>query len=392
MGRILFVGGESAAAMGLRGDGLGPGWALEFAATGPVGLDWFNDGPFDVVVADLWMPGMAGAEFLQEVMARHPGTLRILLADAEDRDLALQCLGRAHRFLTRPCDLAYLRSIIEFSQVMGARVGNDHARELVARIGQLPAVPDTYREILAALNSDRSSTEACGRIIGKDLAMTAAILKLSNSAFFSLRHEVTSPTEAVAYLGIDLLKSLVLAYGLFGQVGAFRVPTFTLHHLWVHSLAVAASAKRIADAEGALSQRGTEFFTAGLLHDVGILILASRLPEDYARVLALLERAGGDLETAEYHVFGTTHSEVGAYLLTLWGLPVGIIEAAAYHHLPGQQSAKGFSAALAVHVADALHSRHPDHPIFAMAHLEEAYLAELGLDGCLPQWKAAVDA
>ena len=391
-GRILFVDDEPQVLAELRRQAplLGEAWEPVFLDSASKGLQAFAEEPFQVVVADLRMPGMGGAEFLQEIMARYPSTIRLLLATDSDRELALQSLGRTHQFLAKPCDLAFLKSIVEFSYNHGRRVGNDHVRELIARIGQLPAVPELYREITQLLESDRGSVDQLGAVIARDIAMTAMILKLANSAFFSLRHVVTSPAEAVSFLGIDLLKSLVLAHGLFGQVGAFRIPSFSLQHLWQHCLAVGAGSRRIAEAEEAGANRANEFFTAGLLHDIGILILASRFPEDYGKVLETSRRSGGDLETSEFHIFGATHGEVGAYLLALWGLPEAVVEAAAYHHNISLQPVRGFTAALAVHVADTIHGYNPDHEAFSKARLDEVYLDNLGLAGRMPDWIAAV--
>jgi putative nucleotidyltransferase with HDIG domain len=390
-GRILFVDDEQQVLDELRRQAplLGDEWEPEFVDSAAKGLQAFAQQPFNVVVSDLRMPGMNGAEFLQEIMARYPSTIRLLLATDKDRQLALQSVGRTHQFLAKPCDLAFLKSAVNFSFNRGRRVGNDHVRELIARIGQLPAVPELYQQITRLLESERGSVDQLGTVIGRDVAMTAMILKLANSAFFSLRHAVTSATEAVSFLGIDLLKALVLAHGLFGQVGAFRIPSFTIQHLWQHSLAVAAAARRIADVEDPGAQRANEFFTAGLLHDIGILILASRFPEDYAKVLETSLRTGSDLEGVEFHIFGATHAEVGAYLLALWGIPEPVVQAAAHHHSISHQPVRGFSAALAVHVADTLHAYNPEHAIFAKAHLDEAYLEKLGLAHRLPEWVAA---
>jgi putative nucleotidyltransferase with HDIG domain len=389
-GRILFVDDDPQTLETLcrQADIFGDEWETEFQDSASKGLAAFAKEPFNVVVSDLRMPGMDGAEFLQEVMARYPATIRLLLAADTDREWAVQCLARTHQFLVKPCDMGFLKSMLDFTHRQGRRVGNDHVRELIARIGQLPAVPEMYREITALLESDRGSVEQMGAIIGRDMAMTGMILKLANSAFFSLRQTVTSASEAVSYLGVELLKALVLAHGLFGQVGAFRIPGFTLQHLWLHSLAVGTAAKRIAEAEGP-GQRATDFFTAGLLHDIGILILASRFPEDYAKVLETSLRTGSDLEGVEFHIFGATHAEVGAYLLALWGIPEPVVQAAAHHHSISHQPVRGFSAALAVHVADTLHAYNPEHAIFAKAHLDEAYLEKLGLAHRLPEWVAA---
>jgi HD-like signal output (HDOD) protein len=390
-GRILFVDEDPAALEDLRrrAGSLGPEWHPEFMDSAAKGLQACAEEPFQVVLAALRMPGMGGAEFLQEVMARFPATIRLLLAGNSDRETALHGLGRVHQFLTKPCDMAYLKSILELTTRRGEQVGNDHVRELVARIGQLPALPELYRKVADMLESDRGSVDQLGEVIGQDIAMTSMILKLSNSAFFSLRHTVTSPTQAVSYLGVDLLKALVLAHGLFGQVGMFRIPNFTIQQLWMHSLAVGAAAKRIAEAERSTHLAG-EFFTAGILHDVGILVLASRFPEDYAKVLRTMERAGGDLDAAEAHVFGATHGDVGAYLLALWGLPCPVVLAAAHHHAIHRQPTPGLSAAVAVHVANSIYGGNPDHEAFAKARVDEPYLAHIGLSSRLPVWRNAI--
>jgi putative nucleotidyltransferase with HDIG domain len=389
-GRLLFVDDEPRELESLRAQSalLGEGWELAFADSAAQGLEAFAHARFDVVVADLRMPGMDGAAFLQEIMARYPSTLRLLMADLSDRTSAMQNLVRSHQFLGKPCDLAFLRSLAEFSLEHGKRVGNDHVRELVTRIGQLPALPDLYRQINDLLESERCSADRLGQIIGQDIAMTAMILKLANSAFFGLRHTISSATEAVSYLGIDLLKALILAHGLFGQVGSFRIPGFTLHHLWEHCLSVAASARHMAETERNGLQP-SECFTAGILHDIGILILASRLPEDYARVLDINRRAGGDLEAAEFHVFGATHSEVGAYLLSLWGIPHPVVQAAAHHHCIARQPSQRITPALMVHVANALYGAEPVHEIFSRTYLDEPYLASLNLLDHLPRWREA---
>jgi len=219
------------------------------------------------------------------------------------------------------------------------------------------------------------------------MAMTAMLLKLANSAFFGQRQTVSTPGEAISILGIDLLRSLVLAHGLFSQSGGFRFPTFTLAHLWRHSVAVASATKQIAELQGCGRSRSAEFFTAGLLHDVGILILASRFPDEYAQVLATGRKTGSDLETAEFHVLGATHGEVGGYLLGLWGLPPAVVQAASWHHQPQFQEPRDFTPALAAHVADSLLSEDPEHEIFNSAKLDEGLLRAMGLWERVPVWR-----
>ena len=391
-GRILVVD-DDPAALRLLLEQLRPlpGWEVQGAASAAQGLEAMAQQPFAVVLADLNMPGMGGLALFQELMARYPAALRIITFEPGEREQALACLGWAHQFLAKPIDPAYLQVLLQDVQVTGAQVDNSHVRELVARIGQLPAVPALYQEVAALLECERCTSEKVGKVIAKDMAMTAMILKLANSAYFGLRNPVSSAAEATGYLGVELVKGLVLGYGLFGQVGAFRIPTFTLSHLWTHSLGVAVASRGLAELQPAGPDQPNRdtCFTAGLLHDIGLLVLASRFPEDYLQVLERTRTGGGDLELAETSVFGTAHGAVGAYLLSLWGLPAPLVEAAAFHHAPSRQTIPGFTPALAVHVADAFQAPKAEHELFGTAHLDLEYLGVLGLMDRVPIWREA---
>lgn len=367
-------------------------WDMGFELSGEDALAAFALHPFDVVVTDLQMPGMSGTQLLEKILVRYPATVRFVLSGCDDPATAAGIVDRTHQFLRKPCEPAFLKSVLRRTLHLGGRVRNPYARELVGRIGRLPSVPSLFREITHLMASERATTERVGDTIGRDVAMTAMVLKVANSAFFGVRHTVSSPADAVSILGIDLLRSLVLAHGLFSQAGAFHLPTFTLAHLWRHSVGVASVAKQVAEGQGVTRAEAAEHFTAGLLHDIGILVLASRFPQDYARVLETCRKEGIDLETAEFHVLGSTHGEVGAYLLGLWGLPAPVVEAAACHHPIQCQEAPGFSPAVSVHVADAILAEDPDHEVFGTARLDLAYLERLGLADRVPLWKETLRA
>ena len=391
--RILFVEDDPHLLDQLRGTmaDMAPAWDMTFVDSGEAALAAFTHTPFEVILSDLRMPGMGGAQLLRKVQVRYPATVRFVLSSCDDRDLAADVVDQAHQFIRKPCDPAFLKSVLRRTFHLGSQVHNEHARELVARIGRLPSVPALYLEITRLMGSERATVENLGAAISKDMAMTAMILKLSNSAFFSLRQTVATPGEAISILGIDLLRSLVLAHGLFSQSGSFRYPTFSLSHLWRHSIAVASATKQIAERQGEGRSASAEYFTAGLLHDVGILVLASRFPDEYSKVIATTRKAGSDLETAEFHILGATHGEVGGYLLGLWGLPAAVVQAASWHHQPRLQETAAFTPALAVHAADSLLAEDPEHELFATARLDEPYLRSLDLWDRVPDWREGLE-
>jgi putative nucleotidyltransferase with HDIG domain len=166
------------------------------------------------------------------------------------------------------------------------------------------------------------------------------------------------------------------------------VPGFSLEQVWQHSLTVAGVAKHIFQLERKEKAAADEAFTAGLLHDLGLIILASNLPNQYAEVIAQQKNKGCLRREAELDLLGSTHAEVGAYLLGLWGLPNSIVEAVAFHHRPFDCPEKRLDLLCVIHVGDALaHEMRPSDSMLKGAELDEAYVSEAGLADKLAAWR-----
>jgi HD-like signal output (HDOD) protein len=218
--------------------------------------------------------------------------------------------------------------------------------------------------------------------------MTAKVLQMVNSAFFGVRRHISSPTEAVGLLGLDTIMTLVLTIQIFSQFEDECLANFSPAALWAHSLQVGLFAKRLSQAAGQGGEVVKDAFTAGLLHDAGQLVLAANLPRQFAESLELAQAEKLSHHEAERQVFGATHSEVGAYLFGLWGLPQSIVEAVAYHHRPADCVAEGFGPLTAVHVGNALERETQAlPPEWCFAALDMDYLAKLGLADRLPEWR-----
>ena len=225
-------------------------------------------------------------------------------------------------------------------------------------------------------------------IVSQDMAMTAQFLKLVNSAFFGLSHSVSSPSEAAIYLGIDTIKSLVLAIHTFSQFEELKSCGFNLDALMHHSLSTAGRAGQIARLEDSTQKIVNECFVGGMLHDIGKLLMAANYPKDYERVTRLVAAEGFSHCAAEQEIFGVNHASVGSYLLRLWGLPVPVVEAIAFHHSPRQTAHPAFCALTAVHAANVF--EHEDAAAFlpvAENELDDPYLAALGLTHRVSEWR-----
>jgi HD-like signal output (HDOD) protein len=390
--RILFVDDDPNVLQGLQRmlRSMRSEWDMVFAEGGEAALARMEEQPFDVVVSDMRMPGMNGAELLRETMRRCPTTVRLVLSGHADRDLVSQCVGVAHQYISKPCDPEQLKSMIRNACLLTGDPVSEEVKRIIGSIDKLPTIPVLFQRLKKALEDEDVSSQKLGDIIQQDMGMTAKILKLVNSAFFGLRRSIETPHEAVAYLGIDTIKTLVLANGIFQEGVCFKTRVFTLEDLWQRTLHVASGAKAIAMAEHADRSLQEEAFVGGILHDVGVLLLATNFPDVYDIVGNLVLQENLPISEAEQREFGVTHAEVGAYLLGLWGIPAPILKIVSLHHRPSVSQEPVFSALLAVHAADVLSGKHGQHPLFERGHLDMPLLDQAGLQDRLAVWERLI--
>ncbi|MGD0814454.1 MAG: response regulator [Verrucomicrobiota bacterium] len=388
--RILFVDDEPLVLMGLQRmlRGMREEWEMEFVAGGAQALERMAQAPFDVVVTDMRMPGMNGAELLDEVMRRHPKTVRIVLSGHADKDLILKCVSSTHQYLSKPCDAASIKTTVRRACGLENEEQNEKVKQLVAGMERLPSLPSLYVQIVEELNSPAATIEHIGEIISQDVAMTAQFLRLVNSAYFGLSRAVASPTEAAIYLGVDTIKSLVLSLHTFSKFEDVKGRGFKLDALLHHSLRTAGRARGIAQMEDASQKISNECFVGGMLHDIGELLLAANYPREYQQVTQLIDEEGDSHCAAEKKIFGVNHASVGGYLLGLWGLPVTVVEAIALHHCPNRTGNPVFGALTAVHAANVFENERAGCPgPNAENDLDDSYLDRLGLTHRVAAWR-----
>jgi HD-like signal output (HDOD) protein/CheY-like chemotaxis protein len=394
MKRILFVDDETLVLEGIQRmfRPMRNEWEMAFAAGGAEALEIMSKQPFDVVVSDMRMPGMSGVELLNEVMKRQPQTVRLILSGHSDKDLILKCVGTTHQYLSKPCEAEALKAAIQRSSALVRSVHSDKLKRLVGRMDHIPSLPSLYVEIVDQLKDPESQLDDISQIIARDIGMTAQILKLVNSAYFGLPQRISGLEDAVAFLGLETIKTLVLCINAFSQYNGIKLPGFTMESLWKHSLAVASLAKKISRIEGMDRNQIEESFVAGMLHDTGLLILACNFTAEYKLALEFAAMEKLTVDEAEQRVFGVNHAIAGGYLLGLWGLPVPLVEAIALHHKPEEATDTSFSPLSAVHFADSL-IQSDDGPLTqgaAPARLNLDYLAKLGLADRLKTWEKAI--
>ncbi len=387
--RILFVDDEQNLLMGLKRT-LRPMrklWEMEFVSSGDEALGLMSLREFDAVVTDMRMPGMSGADLLDTIQKQWPGAVRIVLSGQADRETVMQAIAPAHQFLSKPCDPEQLRSVLENTLALSDLLQNTSLKCFISNIKSIPSLPLLYQQVTSELRSEDPSTSRIGEIIAQDMAMTAKLLQIVNSAAYGIRAQISEPKQAAVYLGLDTIRALVLSLSIFSAFDPHLLGPGQAEQLWEHAFSVSKFARVIATCEGIGGRDLDPYISAGLLHDIGKLIMASAGPENYRRIVATATSTGTRLDALEFEEFGCTHAEVGAYLLGVWGLPNEIVEAVAWNHRPLDSPVTEFSPLAAVHVANACDAQqHPDRG-YMDANIDCAFLNRMGREDRLECWK-----
>jgi HD-like signal output (HDOD) protein len=360
-------------------------WKMVNVGSGEEALTTLAAQQCDVIMTDLRMPGKDGVQLLEEVKKGYPHVVRILLTEPSDQEEALGPAGSVHQCLPKSSPLKVFQSTVTRACAIQDLLSNAVLLKLVSGMHTLPSLPTLYREVMQELQSPDASIDKIGQIIAKDPGMLTKMLQVVNSPFYGLSRRISSATQAVALLGLETIKSLVLSMKVFSQFESSAQTFFSLDILWNHGMITGRYARMIAKEQGAGARSMEEdAFTAGLLHDVGLLVLATNTPDQYTETLALMNQGIAEWE-AERQVLGATHAEVGGYLLGTWGLGDPIVEAVAFHHDPGRSTGHTFSPLAAVHIANVLEEQAAsiDGPSI-VADMD--YLRACGLEPDMSKW------
>ncbi|MBI2383484.1 MAG: HDOD domain-containing protein [Gammaproteobacteria bacterium] len=379
MMRILFVDDEPGILQGLR-DALRrqrSRWDMVFVDGGTVALDAMGDSPFDVIVSDMRMPHIDGAQLLARVREDHPQTIRIVLSGHAERDSILRALPTTHQFLSKPCAPDQIEQVIECAGRFRSLLPGESLRRRVNGLSQLPSDPRVLRALIDAVARPGGRIADIADIVEQDPAMCVKLLQLVNSAFFGLAQCIASVRTAVARLGLDLLRDLTLSAHVFSAPqppdGAMRC----LETERQRSLRAARLARQFA-GDPALAD---EAYTLALVNGIGRLALATVVPAEYGAAHDQAQRLKRPSQEIELQMLGVSHANVGAYLLGIWGLPLALIEAVAYQHQPGSIGRPSRLAA-AVHAAAALSAADGGE-----SGLDRYFLEACGVTGELREWQ-----
>ncbi len=348
--------------------------------------DHVQRSPLDAVIADSAFPGFKPGELLAAVSVQCPSALRVSISGNYDRDVSLKIMAHAHQNLWKPCRPEEICETLTRSFSLKSVLDHDRLKLLITQIDSLPSLPRLYLDFLDEVRKPNPSSSRLGDIIKQDIGLCAKTLQLVNSAFFGLPHKIENPEEALLYLGLENVKALVLSIQVFSLYDKVKLHGIDLDSLWTHSWETGRIARQIATFEKRPGEEIETAFTAGLLHDIGKLVLASGVPRTWKKILETASSEGMTLWQAEQQVLGTTHAEVGASLLATWGLSDQLVEAVAFHHHPEHSGASNFSALTAVYAANLLADKKFSR-VSSPPGSEPVYLRLLKLEDHVPQWR-----
>jgi HD-like signal output (HDOD) protein/ActR/RegA family two-component response regulator len=309
-------------------------WQTRFVSSGDEAMTELAREPYDVVVSDLRMSGMDGVALLTRVADRYPRTVRIVLSGHSDEEAALKMVRVAHQFLAKPCSAETVHEVIARTDRLTKVLGDRKLQALVGQVGALPCAAHLQAQLCELLERDDASgnTGPLVDLIRQDPALTCKLLQVANSAFFNSAASVADVETALMRLGVRTLKNLMMTLGAFETRRPSQPVELSADTLQTRSVSIARLASRMAR----LPEDASAAYIAGLLCNVGQLVLASAAPERLYVTQAEAAQRGVPCHLVEQSTWGATHAEIGGYLLGLWGLPFQIVEAVTNHHAPAR--------------------------------------------------------
>jgi putative nucleotidyltransferase with HDIG domain len=354
------------------------GWEWCIASSAGMAQDRLAEGELDAVVSDLgWETGHA---ILIKARESFPEVARIGVVSPSQ--LKIPNFSYVQQVTSNLLDLGELHVAVERSCRLRDVLRGERICQTVGELGELPSAPAVYLELMEKLNQADASIGEIAEIIEGDTAISAKLLQMVNSSMFRTSREIVTVKMAAGFLGLEVMKNLILSLGAFQAFEALpAISEFSLSGLQSHGRLTAA----IAGQLGLPKDVRDAAIVAALLHDIGKLVLVYKMPDRFARLLARARSEKRPLYRIEEELWGITHAEVGAYLLGLWGLPIRVTEAIAYHHAPSSVPHHCFDAVAGVHVANLL--AHENEGSAEQCEWDFALLETLGVADQLPDWK-----
>jgi len=328
------------------------GWIPSFASSALEALELVQNNPYDIIISANNLPDQSGVGLFELIKESHPESIRFLLIDESEKKRMRSQVNSAQQVLLNPLELKPFVKQVNRAFALRSITHDPALLKLLGDTNALPPLPRVFQELTAALDNPNSSLGDVADIISKDIAISAKILALANSALFTLRAPATTIPHAVSLLGSGLICSLVFSQGMGDSFATDAESEKFIEELNRHSIECASVTSRILSHWGASRELTEKAVFCGIAHDIGKLVLAKFAPEKWSEVLAAIKSEEQTDIEAERSIIGVSHCEVAAYLLGIWGFPNDQILAIAFHHEPERVQEHELGILCALHLAE----------------------------------------
>ncbi len=348
---VYFVDDEPRVLEGLRRSlrPLRKEWAFELHSSAVAALERMKEVTPDVIVSDMRMPVMDGAAFLDQVCAEYPDTIRFILSGHAEFGSISKVMRNAHQVLRKPFETEDLIRVLKNADLLRERFKDAGVATAISGLGALPSIPAVLSELTDLLQRDEVDQRVVAETVARDPALVIRVLQVANSGFFSPRSRIESIDQAVVMLGLKMLNHLVVQVKIVEAVPSTSA-VFSPERLGLRASRIADFATQIATPDTNTQQLRALAMSA----HIGMLVLGSRLPQDYDAVLEQASVDGAPVWKVERRTFGVDHAAVGAYLLGLWGQDPALVERVAQQLVPLSRDGEEQVLLLLLHVAAAL--------------------------------------
>ncbi len=354
-----------------------------YAANETAALNILQQEKVDFLICPLGLFTGSGGASLQE----HPDLIRIALIKEDERESIVQSLPYVHHFINEPVEVNTLKQYIDRIVFIRNLLGSDTICKLCTRIKGLPSLPGIVYQVIDELTLADPSITKISRLIEHDSAITSRIIQIVNSPALGLGNRINNIEQAIALLGLDMTKAIVIYAGINNYLHSPAHILATAESINNNSFTIGNLAMRITLAETGNYTLAQQAKMAGILNNIGYMLLLNN-PQTQTELRNILVADKMTLLEAEQLLTGITHAELGAYFLGIRGFHQQILEAVAYYYRPQSRPTKEFSILTALHVAHGL-APSPLRSVIPCkkSELHLPYLDQLGLLNRIETWE-----
>ena len=345
---VLFVDDEKQILKSIKRMFIDSDYKMFFAESGGDALDILSNNQVDIVISDMKMPEMDGYELLKKIKNLYPSVIRIILSGYSDEDIIYKSIhsNLVKLYIFKPWKTEELKNTIDDIFKIREFLNNKNILDIINSINNLPTIPNTYLKLTDAIDHDLY-LEDITKIIEGDPSVSSQILHIANTAFYGIK--TGSIKNAILNLGLSNIKNIVLTSEIFNNC---TLASNEKETLWKHS---SLTNKLLIEMYKSLLNKAIaeDCYSAGLLHDIGKILIASNFPDQYKQFSSLKKLKSDSPEyELEKDLFNITHNELGAYLLNWWEIPSSIVEVALFHDEPEKSTALNKELVSMTHLAN----------------------------------------